>query len=169
MSKRFRRTPEEIEQGLTVEQAKKLRETKELQEFTDDRIETIKTQKELEEKHAENAPLGLGDVVEKVTTATGVKALVKFVAGEDCGCDERKEKLNKLRFRRQPLCLLEDEYSYLYNFFSEKRNRISQTQNVKLTSIHARVLRIKGAEVSSCSSCLRQIVSDLNEIYKTYE
>jgi hypothetical protein len=169
MSKRFRRTPEEIKKGLSVERAKKLRETKELQEYVDEKIEAVKTQKELEAKHAENTPKGLGDVVEAITEVIGIKSLVKFVAGEDCGCDERKAKLNKLRFRRQPLCLLEDEYAYLHDFFSEKRNRVSQGQNVKLTAIHARVLQIKGAEVSSCSSCLRQTVSDLNEIYKTYE
>ncbi len=46
-NKRFRRTPEEIEQGLTVEQAKAARN------------EPIKTQEELEAKHAENAPTGL--------------------------------------------------------------------------------------------------------------
>jgi len=38
---------------------------------------------------------GLGDTVEKITKAIGVKSLFnKFVKG-DCGCDERKEKLNQ--------------------------------------------------------------------------
>ena len=49
-------------------------------------------------KH-EKASKGLGDTVEKITTATGIKKAVKFIAGEDCGCDERKEKLNKV-FRK---------------------------------------------------------------------
>ena len=35
---------------------------------------------------------GLGDTIAKITEATGIDKLVKFVAGEDCGCDERKEK-----------------------------------------------------------------------------
>ena len=39
---------------------------------------------------------GLGDTIEKVTEATGIKKVVKWLAGEDCGCDARKEKLNKL-------------------------------------------------------------------------
>ena len=39
---------------------------------------------------------GLGDVVEKITEATGIKKAVKWLAGDDCGCDERKEKLNNL-------------------------------------------------------------------------
>ena len=38
---------------------------------------------------------GLGDTIEKITEATGIKAVVKAVAGEDCGCEERKAWLNK--------------------------------------------------------------------------
>ena len=39
---------------------------------------------------------GLGDSIEKVTKATGIDKAVKFIAGEDCGCDKRKEFLKKL-------------------------------------------------------------------------
>lgn len=39
---------------------------------------------------------GLGDTVEKILHATGIDKVVHFIAGEDCGCEERKEKLNKL-------------------------------------------------------------------------
>ena len=41
-------------------------------------------------------PKGLGDVIEKVTKATGIKSAVKTLIGEDCGCEERREKLNDL-------------------------------------------------------------------------
>ena len=37
---------------------------------------------------------GLGDTVEKITTATGVKSLFDKIKG-DCGCNKRKEMLNK--------------------------------------------------------------------------
>lgn len=42
---------------------------------------------------------GLGDTVEKITTATGVKKVVETVAkvtGKDCGCGKRKDTLNRL-------------------------------------------------------------------------
>jgi hypothetical protein len=42
---------------------------------------------------------GLGDLVEKVTTKTGIKAVVDKVAkvtGKDCGCGKRRDKLNQL-------------------------------------------------------------------------
>lgn len=38
---------------------------------------------------------GLGDTIDKFTTATGIKAVVKAIA-PDCGCEERKEWLNKV-------------------------------------------------------------------------
>ena len=38
--------------------------------------------------------VGLGDTIEKLTTRTGIKKIVKKVVGEDC--DGRKDKLNKL-------------------------------------------------------------------------
>ena len=40
-------------------------------------------------------PQGLGDVVEKVTEVTGIKAAVEALT-DDCGCKERKAALNKL-------------------------------------------------------------------------
>ena len=42
---------------------------------------------------------GLGDSIEKFTKATGIKKVVNKVAkaiGKDCGCNERKETLNRL-------------------------------------------------------------------------
>ena len=47
-------------------------------------------------KNHEQASTGVGDTVQKITKATGIEKAVKFLAGEDCGCDERKEKLNYL-------------------------------------------------------------------------
>lgn len=40
---------------------------------------------------------GMGDVIEKVTTSTGIKKIVDTVSkitGKDCGCNKRKEALN---------------------------------------------------------------------------
>lgn len=39
---------------------------------------------------------GLGDSIEKLTTATGIKyAVDKLMNKKDCGCTKRKEMLNK--------------------------------------------------------------------------
>lgn len=42
---------------------------------------------------------GLGDTIEKVTTATGIKKVVETVSkasGKDCGCAKRKDALNRM-------------------------------------------------------------------------
>jgi hypothetical protein len=38
---------------------------------------------------------GLGDTIEKFTTATGIKKVVDAVTGSDCGCNKRKDTLNR--------------------------------------------------------------------------
>ena len=44
--------------------------------------------------------IGLGDTVEKITNATGLNALTNMLQNKgiikDCGCNERKKKLNKM-------------------------------------------------------------------------
>ena len=44
-------------------------------------------------------PKGLGDTIEKITKATGIKSMMqlamKATGYEDCGCDKRKAWLNK--------------------------------------------------------------------------
>ena len=42
---------------------------------------------------------GLGDTVEKITTATGIKKVVETISkatGKDCGCGKRKDALNRI-------------------------------------------------------------------------
>lgn len=42
---------------------------------------------------------GLGDTIEKLTTVTGVKKVVEFVAKvaeKDCGCAKRRDALNRV-------------------------------------------------------------------------
>jgi len=45
---------------------------------------------------------GLGDTIEKITKATGIKKVVEAVAGKKyCGCNKRKQNLNE-RFPYNP-------------------------------------------------------------------
>ncbi len=39
---------------------------------------------------------GLGDSIDKFTTATGIKKAVNRVSGGGCGCGARKDTLNKM-------------------------------------------------------------------------
>lgn len=122
-----------------------------------------KEYKEWKEKR-DAAPKGLGDSVEKITTATGIKAAVKFIAGEDCGCDSRRERLNQIFRYRQPKCFTEEEYSYLSELFSSNPNRVSGN---KLISIYNRVFGAKKAP-TQCSSCIKKVYDELKLYYDKY-
>jgi hypothetical protein len=110
---------------------------------------------------------GLGDTAEKVFKATGVADVVKFVAGEDCGCTERKERLNKLFSYRKPLCFKEDEYTYLSEFFEGSNTKITHRTQLELLKIYNRVFNQR-KKPTSCGSCLKTIISELKEYYEKY-
>lgn len=94
---------------------------------------------------------GLGDTIEKITTATGIKAAVKAVVGDDCGCDERKEKLNRLfPYKREPECLTDDERTYLAGGVLQKRV-IPYEDRERIATIHARVFNHKFDVPCTCN------------------
>jgi hypothetical protein len=39
---------------------------------------------------------GFGDTIEKFTKATGIKKIVDTVSGGGCGCNERRDTLNRM-------------------------------------------------------------------------
>lgn len=125
-------------------------------------------QESLEEKHKAHYGKGLGDIVEDITEATGIKKLVKWIAGDDCGCDQRKETLNKLRFRQTPLCLKEDEYEFLHTLYNKGNKTLGHTEVKRLVEIEERVMQKKYVETLSCAPCIRNIYNDLKEIYDVY-
>ena len=112
-------------------------------------------------------PDGLGDVVAKITKATGIDKLVKFIAGEDCGCDERQKLLNKEFHFSKPNCLDELEYNWLSKFYKERKYNITFEQRERLYVIYNRVFSTT-LKNSSCSSCLRGVINKLETIIKTY-
>ena len=111
---------------------------------------------------------GLGDTIAKITEATGIDKLVKFVAGEDCGCEERKEKLNKLFPYVKPNCLTEDEFKTLDEFFSLNTQQVTNVQQRDLVKVSNRVFNRQDQQ-TSCSSCLRDLVGKLKVIYNEYK
>ncbi len=119
----------------------------------------------------------LGTAVEKVTTVTGIKALVKHMAGEDCGCDERKDKLNEWSanlqqkinglFNKQIQVLTTEEYAYLDDFFTNYRGTVRISEQYKLLEINNRVFSQR-IQYSTCGSCVISMVNQLKRIYEAY-
>ena len=119
-------------------------------------------------KNHEAASNGLGDTVEKAFKKVGIDKASKFVLGDDCGCDERKETLNKMFPSKKIECLTEDEYNYLDTFFSVKRSTVTPVQQNELILIYNRVFN-GNAVATSCGSCfLNGVYDKLNKIFKQY-
>ena len=111
---------------------------------------TTKTETSTKSKRPKKAK-GLGDTIEQITEATGIKTAVKAVFGDDCGCDARKDKLNKLfPYSRQPECLTQDEIDFLSSGVLRKQT-LNYDQRVKIAEIHARVFNHKYDVPCTCS------------------
>ena len=149
-----------------MDSIRKYEENQEYYENLDKRTKQYKAYKEWKAKR-EAAPEGVGDTLEKVFEATGVADVVKFIAGEDCGCDERKAKLNKLLPFRNPECFTEEEYIWLSDYFSTRVSSVNINEQKKLVNIYNRVFH-KRERLSRCSSCVRRVYNDLKKYYDSY-
>jgi len=114
-----------------------------------------------------NQPKGLGDTVAKITEVTGIKKLVKLIAGDDCGCDERKEILNRKFKYKNINCVSEEDYNYLNDFFALNTLKVTNTQQVRLNKIHNHIFSTRKS-TSSCVSCVIKTVENLRKYLQVY-
>ena len=130
----------------------------------------VKAKKATRKKAAPKSK-GLGDSVEKFTKATGIKKVVGKISeatGIDCGCDERKKLLNKWFPYRNKECLNDEEFTWLDNYYKEKKSTVSYEEQVRLIEIHNRVLG-STRKPSSCGSCVRDLVNVMKRLYLEYK
>jgi len=140
-----------------------------MKEPKDKRTKAYKEWKKKFDAANENKSEGLGDTIEKITEATGIKKAVKFLAGEDCGCDERKKMLNDMFRYNNPLCLNEEEYNFLTDVFTTKGSIISAGRVVRCINIFNRIFSAK-QKATSCSSCfVSNVYNPLKKVYEAYK
>ena len=140
-----------------------------MEEFKGDkRTKAYKEWKARFELENQNKSKGLGDTVEKITEATGVKKAVKAIFGEDCGCDERKAKLNQIMSYKVVNCLEEDEYNYITEFLSRGRNNVTVIEQRGLLNIYNRVFNQR-KQMSNCTSCVRSMIAQLRKLIENYK
>tara|TARA_B110000858_G_scaffold110646_1_gene126495 strand:+ start:315 stop:716 length:402 start_codon:yes stop_codon:yes gene_type:complete len=126
----------------------------------DKRTKAYKDWKANQEKASE----GLGDTIAKVTEATGIKKAVKFLAGEDCGCDERQERLNRIFKYNKPECLNEQEYEYIANWIENGNDKLSSKQLREMNVIYNRVFKKKfRCQKCSAQRMMKELVTYFND------
>ena len=112
---------------------------------------------------------GLGDTIDKVTKATGIKAVVDVISevtGINCGCEERKEALNKLWTYKKVECINETDMLYLNDFFKLEHYQITIIQQTKLKAIYKNIFGVT-LEDTSCSDCWRDYIGQIKQVYET--
>ena len=124
-------------------------------------------------------PVGLGDVIEKVTKVTGVKKIVKELFGDDCGCDKRKDKLNlqfEIGSHQAQRCLTEEHYQSYGTYIKERLENTFQVKEVSmLVDLYAHVFAIQYDKRTFCINCsgsarrLKTMQDKLDLIYTSYE
>lgn len=138
----------------------------------DKRTKDYKEYKEWKSKFEDKNSVGLGDAVEAVTKATGIKAVVDKVAevlDADCGCDERKEKFNKFKLWRPSKieCISEEDYKWYVDNNVATKTRWTAEERTRLVEVYNSVFNTK-VKVSNCSPCVRSYQENLNKYIEVY-
>jgi hypothetical protein len=115
---------------------------------------------------------GLGDTIEQITKATGIKAAVEMFSkatGIDCGCEERKAKLNELfSYSRNVNCLTEKDYNALTDLIAPSKNTLTVEEQNVISEIYYNVFNYR-LQLSSCGSCWAGKVQELRKVYNEYK
>lgn len=110
--------------------------------------------------------IGLGDLVERFTEETKIKKKVKYIFGEDCGCNKRKERLNSIRFRFKPdRCFTEDQF----NRWTEFRKHKGNLTPIQVRLIHEIYEQLFARVFKPQSCCYESFINEINQVYETYE
>ena len=108
---------------------------------------------------------GLGDTISKITKATGIDKLAKKVLGDDCGCEERKEKLNQM-FPYKVRQFTEDEIK-IYEEVDARLTggKISGQDQGIMVKLYNKVFNAN-KKPSGCSSCVKETLAKLKKVYQ---
>lgn len=114
---------------------------------------------------------GLGDTVEKITKATGIDKVVKAVAGNSCGCEERRKKLNKLVSYKLKVkeCLTDEQIQWFTDYQSRKTLTVAKEDVNKLEDIYNHLFGLSYEVCRGCSSAGKQLIKIIDIIQKVYD
>ena len=105
---------------------------------------------------------GLGDTIERITKATGIDKVAKAVLGDDCGCEERKRKLNQMFPYSRPFT--DDEMKIYEEVIPRVKGDITAKDHQILVKLYNKVFNTN-KQASNCSSCVRATLDKLEKVY----
>jgi hypothetical protein len=113
---------------------------------------------------------GLGDIVEQVTKATGIKSVI----GDCEGCEQRKFLLNRIfPFKRVSKTMTDEHKAQFEVFLSECGNRVLENRITDITNhvpflngLYSEYFGITIEVCESCSNIHKAIIRDLNKLFQ---
>jgi len=107
---------------------------------------------------------GLGDSIEKALKVTGIDKVAKKILGDDCGCEERKKKLNQMFPYARPFT--EDELSIYESVLPRiQGGRINGQDQDIMVKLYNKVFNANKKR-SSCTPCVKETLDKLEKVYK---
>lgn len=108
----------------------------------------------------------MGDLVEKVTEVTGIKSVIKGLT-DDCGCDARRDKLNRMFRFYTPMT--EEQKKVWEGIRSEVTDwenfRISVEAQRVVNALYAEVFKVR-IKTTRCGSCFGRRMKALEDVYQ---
>lgn len=122
---------------------------------------------------------GLGDTISYVLNETPVKAVTKVVKkalfkdGKDCGCEQRRKKLNEvLPYRMKPTrCLTEKEHTDYKSFKDQRTLTLTNDQIKFVCKLYSEIFNRPYYE--PCRNCspkpMLSMIEKLDKVFDSYE
>jgi len=117
---------------------------------------------------------GLGDTIEKITEATGIKQFTKWLVG-DCGCEGRKKFLNEAVSYVVP-CMEKSEADFFEGYLKRHGNETILKNDI--FQLNRMTLRLFKRKLKTCANCpgaaknnknnIDEAVYNLNIVYESY-
>ena len=99
--------------------------------------------------------------MEKVLKATGIDKVAKKVLGDDCGCEERKKKLNQMfPYSRQ---FTADEMKIYEEVMARTTGTITGSDQTIMVKLYNKVFNAN-KKVSSCGSCDQSTLAKIKKV-----
>ena len=122
--------------------------------------------------------LGLGDAIESITKATGIKKVVDALT-DDCGCEERKKYLNQFKLptrAKAKRCFTIEQRKQFADYMTRRTLKgWSREDIIMLIDLYAHVFALQYDVRKLCSTCagtgkmLKKIDEHLEIVYNETE
>jgi len=111
---------------------------------------------------------GLGDTIAKITKATGIDKLAKKVLGDDCGCEERRKKLNQMFPNFRNISQFTEDEIKIYDEVIptvDKKGMLTPAERGIVSALYVGVFGTN-PQWKSCSPCNKKIMKKQKKVYE---